>query len=116
MAVGARDVDEPTAGEEKHAAPAVELVPRDSRPDLLAWPEPFDVDLAVVVAGVREDHPVPKVRERVASDCLDPAGGGDHDVGAAEALGAGDPMAVHVRLERWHGVDLDHRDASAHAL
>ena len=75
VAVGARDVDETALDEEIGAQAAGKLVPRDPRPDLLARPEQLDVDLAVVVACVRQDDAVLQVRERVPADRLDPAGG-----------------------------------------
>ena len=89
---------------------------RDSGPHLLAGAEPVDRDLALVVAAVRDHDAVLQEAERLRRDAVDCARRRDQDVRVGERLlERADAMAVHVRLERGHRVDLDDRDAAAGA-
>ena len=69
------------------------------------------------MAAVREHGAVLEQRQGFARDRVDRARRRDEHVRVGQrVLETGDPVAVHVRLERRDGVDFDDRDAAALAL
>ena len=121
VAVAARDVDERAVDADVHAAAAVEDVALDTATHLgdlrCNLGERRHVDLAVVVAGVREDDAVLQVRERGRGDGLDVPGRGDHEVRVFErARERRDAVSVHVRGQRAHRVELHHRHLAPQTL
>ncbi len=117
VAVETGDVDE-RAVDERVDAPLAEPVGLHLRArveDLVGGSgEGGHVDLAVVVARVREDRAVLQERQLGGADDLRQAGRRDHDVGVEQrVVEREDTMAVHVRGQRAHRVDLDDRDAAA---
>ncbi len=72
------------------------------------------VDLAIVMAGIREQHAVLEQLERVCADYLREPSGRDHDVGGRQRIRERrDAEAVHVRRQSADGIELDDRDAPA---
>ena len=74
-------------------------------------------DLGREVAGVDEDHAVSKQHKIIRRHDVARSGDGDHDIGLQQCLG---PVRyrkpVKVRLETFHRVRIEDRDACAKAL
>lgn len=76
--------------------------------------EPVDVDLAIAVADVHEDHTVGDVGKPVRTqNTVDPGRRDDHARDADGVVEGGDTAAVVLCLHEPHGVQIDDRDDRA---
>ncbi len=121
MAHAAGEVHEPALAEHIQRAPVRKRVADDVLSALFGFhgifPEPGNVDLAVEMAGVREDRLVLHDPEMPLRDDVLAAGHRDEDVASLRRLvHRHDRKAVHGRVQRLEGVDLGDDDVRAHAL